>query len=486
MKGFTRSLRWQVQAWHGAILLAVLSAFGSMALLISRDTAMRRVDQQLQRYTMAVVIQYVPRGFRGFGRGGPGGPGPESGPGRARPFPPEPRRGPPNLLLPPEEGADPQFEELELDTIYYRVWSPDGEVVTSSTTIPEALPDVEALLQSKTQTSQRGIYRESLRVTPSGFLILVGHNMEVELAALRRLAWSLAAAGGSVLFLGLAGGWWLSTRAIRPIRSISAAAERIAAGNLAERIDTAGTQNELSELARVLNTTFDRLQASFARQARFTADASHELRTPVTVILTQSQSALKQERSPEEYREALDDCQRAARRMRGIIEQMLVLARQDAGEADRQLRQFDLAEVTREATALLESLAGAKDVTLHLDLKPVGLKGDPERLALVVSNLVGNAIHYNRSGGDVWVETRDVGGSASLVVRDTGPGIHEADLPRIFDRFYRAELARSRAEGRSGLGLAICKSIVEAHGGTIEVRSREGEGSVFTVMLPVA
>ncbi|MBU4459950.1 MAG: HAMP domain-containing histidine kinase, partial [Verrucomicrobia bacterium] len=314
--------------------------------------------------------------------------------------------------------------------------------------------------------------------------IVVGRSVAPDLAELRRLALWLGACAAGVLALGLAGGWWVATRAIRPIDAISAAAQKIAAGDLAERIDAGDTGSELGRLAQVLNATFDRLGEAFARQAQFTADASHELRTPVAVILAQTETILARERQPGEYREALEACRRAARRLRHLTESLLTLARLDSGAPAERPDPVALDRVTAEAVDLLRPLATERSICLDADLAAAPCAGHADRLAQVAANLVANAIHYNRPGGEVSVRTAVEDGAAVLAVRDTGTGIAAADLPHIFERFYRADASRARAEGRSGLGLAIAKAIVESHGGTIAVESREGEGSTFTVRIP--
>jgi signal transduction histidine kinase len=195
----------------------------------------------------------------------------------------------------------------------------------------------------------RGNLREFFHYTPPGDCILVGRNIRDDLYGLRRFAWLLAGAGVAILACGLAGGWWVSTRALRPIGDISAAAIRISTGDLTQRIHTADSDSELGQLARVLNDTFARLQFAFDWQLQFTGDASHELRTPVSVVLTQTQTALSRERPAAEYRESLVACQRAAQRMRQLIESLLTLARLDSGEAVATREPCDLHQVTCEA-----------------------------------------------------------------------------------------------------------------------------------------
>ena len=320
--------------------------------------------------------------------------------------------------------------------------------------------------------------------TPPGESLLVGRSIEPDLAELRQFAWTLAGIGGVVLLCGLAGGWVLASRAIRPISDISATAVKIAGGDLSQRIDAADTENELGRLAGVLNSTFARLEASFAQQGQFTADAAHELRTPVSVLLMQTQTALKQERNAADYRATIEACQRAAQRMRGLLESLLELARLDSGQEPMKKMRFDLGRAAQECVELVRPLAQERNIQIETDLPALEWTGDMERLSQVITNLLTNAIHYNRDAGQVRVFVREQKHEALVTVSDTGMGIADNDLPRIFERFYRADKSRSNAKGRTGLGLAISKAIVEAHGGTIEVTSQPGVGTTFTVRLP--
>jgi heavy metal sensor kinase len=292
-------------------------------------------------------------------------------------------------------------------------------------------------------------------------------------------------AGTTVLLLGLVGGWWVATRAIRPIETISATAVKIAAGDFAQRINAADTDSELGRLAGVLNSTFARLEAAFAQQAQFTSDASHELRTPVSVILTQTQTALSRERPSSEYREALEACERAARRMRNLTESLLQLARLDAGQEPMKQEHFDLSRIVRECVEMVRPLAAERGIRIQDDVSSQECLGDAERIGQVVTNLLTNAIHFNRDQGEVRVSAHAEGDALFLAVADTGQGIPAEDIPHLFERFYRVDKSRSRIQGRNGLGLAICKAIIDAHGGSIGVSSQPGAGSTFTVKLPL-
>jgi heavy metal sensor kinase len=474
-----KSIRWRLQVWYGVILITVLAGFGATAYRFERARVLQNVDEELQLRVTALM-----HGLRDGGgpRGGPpdGRPPPEDG---SRPpegdEPPPPDR--PYHLPVRDAGL---FGGTGKNGFYFIIWRRDRTEMARSTNAPASVPQVSRNDTTGLEAPRtRGILREVYHTTPPGESILAGRSIDEDFNDLRKFAWGLGAVGGVVLLLGLAGGWWLAARAIRPIDDISATALKIAAGDLSQRIDVTDTENELGRLAGVLNSTFTRLEAAFAQQGQFTADAAHELRTPVAVILTQTQMALKRDRDASEYRQTLEACQRSAQRMKGLLESLLELARLDAGEEPLSRRSFDLAETTRECLELVRPLAN--DLRISSDLPPLKLTGDPQRLTQVITNLLTNAIHYNQPNGEVRVALARVNDTAVLSVSDTGQGISPADLPHVFERFYRADKARSNASGRNGLGLAISKAIVAAHGGTIEVTSELGKGATFTMRLPI-
>ena len=331
---------------------------------------------------------------------------------------------------------------------------------------------------------QRDARREIVMAGPYRIDVLVGRSIQKELSELRSLAGSVLGTGLAVLLFGVAGGWFIAKRAIRPIQAISSTAESISASDFSRRIDIESTETELGSLATVLNATFDRLQEAFEDQARFTADASHELRTPVAAILAQTAMARRRERSPREYREVIDACYVVARRMKSLVDGLLTLARTDADNLDLRHEEFDLRKTAEECSRMVEAIAVKRGISFEVDLAPVTLSGDPDRISQVITNLLTNAVRYNRKGGRVSVALRDEGADAVLSVSDTGVGIVPDDRARIFDRFYRVDKARSRSVGGSGLGLAISKAIVEAHGGTIACESAPETGTTFAVRLP--
>ncbi|MGJ5818854.1 sensor histidine kinase [Paludibaculum fermentans] len=486
------SIRWRLQAWHGVILATVLTGFGVAAYQVARDNQLRSIDQDLGQQLEGLFRPRPPAGD-------PGDP-PEARPPRGergRPFPFE----------------SPEFEDHLRQAVseygsaggpYLALWKVNQGLLARSPGAPQDMPPPSEALAQAPQAAgpgqpgfrpgprgpmlarTRGPLREIAVPLPRGFVVVAGRSIADDQAAMQRLALWLLAAGLGVFLLGLAGGGWVAAHAIRPIDAISATAQRISAGDLSQRINVADTESELGRLAAVLNNTFARLESSFTQQARFTADASHELRTPVAVILTQTQTCLARERDSAEYKETLEACQRAAQRMRRLTESLLELARLDAGEEPMRRDRFDLGRVARESAELIRPLAAQRNVTLETDLALADCAGDAEHVGQVVTNLLSNAIHYNRDSGTVHVVVRIEGDHGVLRISDAGSGIAVEDQPHIFERFYRADKSRARAEGRTGLGLAICKAIVDAHGGSIGVESQPGSGSTFTVRLPLA
>ena len=487
------SIRWRLQLWHSLILVVVLTGFGITAYRVARGNQLRRIDQELeQRLGMA----FRP-GPPGEGHA-PTAPPPERKLAEDAPRHQRPDRGhehDPAVWRARAQELIARAEALEAgqtNTFYYVLWRQDGSLLASSRGAPKEVPLPVETAPSEHRPGERpgisyrtrGELREFCICLPFGDRALVGRSMAPDLAAMRRLGWWLFAAGASVLTLGMAGGWWVASRAIRPIEAISSTAVKIAGGDLSQRINASDTESELGRLAGVLNSTFARLEAAFAHQVRFTSDASHELRTPVSVILTQTQTALSRERGAAEYRETLEACRRAAQRMRKLIESLLELARLDAGQEHLKQQRFDLANVARDCVELIRPLAVERKVEIHCDLPSVECLGDAERISQVVTNLLSNAIYFNREGGEVQVNARAEDRTGCLTVQDTGAGIPPEDLPHIFERFYRVDKSRSRIQGRTGLGLAICKAIVEAHSGSIEVTSQPGTGSTFQLRLP--
>ncbi|MFA6960300.1 MAG: HAMP domain-containing sensor histidine kinase [Opitutaceae bacterium] len=484
MSSFLHSIRWRIQAWHGVILFLAIGAFCVTAYHFAWDHQMRRVDRELQD-SEHLLIRTLMDAVK---------PDKESGQISPEELARHLRAG--DLTLPPDVVA--RFASNS----YFSIRDFDGRILLQSASVPD---DLVFLPPPKTGFSDDsravGLRRESLRSSSRGFSSVIGRDITRERDEMHRFAWLLAGSGLGVWFLGLLGGWWLAGRAIKPIATISRTASRIAEGNLADRIDTTGTDSELDQLSHVLNRTFDRLHTAFERQRQFTADASHELRTPLTILLAETQRMLKRERTPAEYQEALRICHDTSERMRHLVEALLLLARQEASPpstsdaqpcSDRNTvvhQSCNLADILGETIAQLQPLADARGIKIETHLHTASCCGDRSSLAILAANLVGNALHHHRSDApdrSVTITTGYDDELVFLIVSDNGPGIPVEDQTHIFERFYRVDKARTGDSAHTGLGLAIAKTIVGNHRGTIKVQSVPGAGATFTVSLPAA
>ena len=284
-------------------------------------------------------------------------------------------------------------------------------------------------------------------------------------------------------------GGWLAARALEPVdRMITEVREITDGRSLHRRLALPMTRDELSRLAETLNQMMTRLERSFAALRRFTADASHELKTPLTVVRAGVERAITRPGMPQEALAPLEETLQEVNRMTELLDSLLTLARADEGRAELHRVPMDLREIIEEAGEtgeLLPEHAGV-GIDIRLPGEPLVVPVDRSRMRQLALNLIENAVKYTPRGGQVSVELSGDNGRAVFTVADTGIGIAAGDLPHVFDRFWRADSARTRTSERAGtgLGLAICKWIAEAHGGTIEVQSRPGRGTTFSVGLP--
>ena len=290
----------------------------------------------------------------------------------------------------------------------------------------------------------------------------------------------------SFLLMATLGGWAISTRALRPVDQITSTAKSISIADLSHRLEVPKTGDELERLASTWNGMLARLEGAVARLGQFTADASHELRTPTAVIRTTAELALRRERSPEEYRQALDKIMTEAGRMTRLVEDLLTLARADSNLETLPLTDTDLRAVVRDVCQDQKMLAEARSLRLDwtLPANEVAIEGNPEALRRLLILLLDNAVKYTPAGGEITVAVINGDGSPEVAVRDSGVGIPTDALPHIFDRFYRADRSRSRGAGSFGLGLSVARWIADRHRATIDVESIEGQGSLFRVRFP--
>jgi heavy metal sensor kinase len=286
------------------------------------------------------------------------------------------------------------------------------------------------------------------------------------------------------LLFAAAGGWWLGRHGLRPLTGMAAEAHAITAQTLDRRLTVPPSTTELTQLAGSFNRVLDRLGSALSTQRRFMADASHEIRTPVSIMRTAADVTLSQPRRDEgEYREALVAIAQQTTRLTRLVDDMLVLARADGGGYPMVMTSVDLAAVVNECVRELGARAEDKGITVHTSLEPLTLTGDEALLRRMLSNLVGNALAYTAEGGSVDISLARTDGRLMLSVADTGPGIPPEDRERVFERFVRLDPAR--AAGGAGLGLAIARWVAEAHGGTVRIVSSGSGGTVFAASLPV-
>jgi two-component system, OmpR family, heavy metal sensor histidine kinase CusS len=311
-------------------------------------------------------------------------------------------------------------------------------------------------------------------------------SLDLTEAALGDLRMVLMLMVPGLLLISIAGGWLLSRHALKPIDDVTEAARRISLQDLSRSLPVPNHGDELQRLCEAWNEMLRRLDDSARQLRQFTADASHELRTPVTLIRTTAELTLRKERTPELYQEALRGIQKDAEKLTELVQNLMDLARADAGQSKFVFNRLDLRELVSEVQRQAESIAAQNNLTLDVDLPPselpvLGDRGALRRLLLV---LLENASKFTPAPGRVSMRAKGIPGEVVLEVQDTGVGIPDQDLPRIFDRFYQAD--DSRSGGGMGLGLSIAQWIVQGHNARIEVQSSVGSGSIFRVFFPGA
>jgi len=310
-------------------------------------------------------------------------------------------------------------------------------------------------------------------------------ELDDSLEHFRRSALLLVPAG---LMAAIVGGYWISRQALGPVDRIAAAAREITANRLGSRLSVPATGDELQRLSETLNEMLERLETAFAEMTRFTADASHELRTPLSLIRTRAELALRRPRTGEEYRAALEDILGEVERTSQLVQDLLTLARGDAGVDTPQQEIIDFREILLSLRSSLEALCDEHQLNLHLELprNPLWIKANRDALDRLLLILAENSVRYTPAPGSISLSAHRSAASIELTFEDTGIGIAEEELPRVFDRFYRTDKARSRDSGGTGLGLSIAKWIVEWHDGSMEVESDLGKGCRVRVRLPAA
>ena len=457
----TLPIRLRLTAWYFAVLAVVLSAFGVSAYFAMRHSIRKTVDEELQIRNEGVhqlIERDIQRGHK------------DDLPEGLREHT-ELRAG----------GALLQVSDEQGNWLYRSpVMSDYG--VPRPATVPKRATEFmgkDVLLR---------IWTEKVSVGGQSYLIQSAFEMDDFYEALHDFALLLFISIPSLLVCAAAGGYWISTRALAPVDQITQTARTISAQNLSSRLVVPNTGDELQRLSETLNGMLERLEAAFKKITQFTADASHELRTPVAVMRTRAELSLRKARSAEEYRDVISEVLTELEKTSGLIEQLMFLARADSGAESLHFSATNVTEVLREACHQGSALAEAKQIAFQEDISgdSMWIQGDASSLRRLFLILIDNAVKYTPASGKVEVSLHRNNGFAVAEVRDTGIGIAETDLPNVFERFYRADKARTRESGGVGLGLSIGRWITEVHSGTIEVQSSPGHGSIFQVRLPIA
>lgn len=452
----TLSIRWRLTLWYGAAMTIVLAVFSTAIWVLTVRSQSARIDFELDEEMNEIVYELTTLT----------------------------QRDDPLKELRAKFGSHATFD--------FDIARADGSALFLSDRLQQQRLHDETVGPTSATSDERtlpglGEHRVLRRLLESPYGPLLVH-VAIPLTPLhkaqRLLLRTMGLVGPLMLFVAMAGGYWLARRALAPIEQITATAQRITAEHLDQRLDVPPVRDELSRLAQTLNEMIDRLHGSFKEMHRFTADAAHELRTPLAVLRTQLEVALRANRSPAEYREVLVSLHEETVRLCRLASQLLELSREDAGIEAAPFTRVRLDKVLQKSIDQVRPAAERKSVRLDAaNWPPTEVFGDEHRLQRVFVNILDNAVKNTPFDGRIQVSISATSGSVDLVIADTGCGIAAEHLPHIFDRFYRADPARTSPDG-SGLGLAICQSIVHAHRGRIELHSTCGQGTTVTVTLP--
>lgn len=460
------SIRWKLTLWYGGVLAVVLTLFSGVVYTVMRHQLLGRIDQgldeeladvlsEVRRHNdSATLLEWLNRRF-------------------AR-----------------HEGFDFEITDSGGERFFANPRLIERSLSFAGVSGAEPSPRLQTV-----QVDSEGRWRViAVRADgPEGALtVKVGRSLAAFEHESRELLATFLLTGPLTLLIAVGGGYFLARRALAPVHAITQTARRISADRLSERISVENPDDELGTLAETLNGMIERLERSFTEMRRFTADAAHELRTPLAVIRNEVEVSLRSPRSSEEYCRVLENLLEETNRLSTMADQLLFLSRQDAGLQYRADEEIEMSGLLAEVVNNMQLLAQEKDVRLIFeDARPDPqadhrLKGDGRRLRRVFYNLLDNAIKYTPAGGEIRVTTRRDDGHLTVTISDTGAGIPPEHLPRIFERFYRADPARSGEVNGAGLGLSICRSVIRGMSGDISVDSTPGLGTAVTVRFPVS
>lgn len=450
-------IRWKLTLWYGCVLGVVLMVFGTVVFVIMRQHLMQRIDQGLNEELADVLSEVnrakTPDGLKDWlDRRFASHAGFDfqiTRPSGERFFY-NPRLADKAWPLPPRDSSDAAFQTIPIESkgdwriINVLVAGPDGPL-----------------------TAQ------------------VGRSLTAYEHELNELLMTFLLAGPLTLLAAISGGYFLASRVLRPVQEMTKAAKVISADRLNERIAVVNPHDELGELGETLNQMIERLERSFTEMRRFTADAAHELRTPLAIIRSEAEVALRLPRSSEQYCGVLENLLEDTNRLSMLADQLLFLSRQDTGLGSKVNESVRLDTFLNEVVGNMQLMAQERGVSLQLsDCPPCELTTDARLLRRVFVNLLDNAIKYTGQAGRVVLWGALAAENVTIQIRDTGVGIAPEHLPQVFDRFYRVDASRSGDGNGAGLGLSICQAILRNLNGTISVQSEVGKGTTFIVTLP--
>ena len=454
-------IRLRITIWSVALLAVLMASLGTFVVIRLRADLVDGVDS-----TLATRASQIALGLRGPGEGE---------------F---------------QDVSDAALRQLPGSESAAQLLDPSGTVLERSGDVAASTPmigpeDLEVARRGELvhRTVTLGSDAEPFRVlalrlpTSPERIVVAATSLDTVDASVGRLTTLLLLAGPGLLLVAGVGGWWLARAALAPVSRITQTAGEIGIEHLDERVGVPATSDEIHDLAVTMNGMLERLQRGVAEQRRFVADASHELRTPLAVMRSELEVNLRERGLSDDARTTLESVQEEIESMGAMVEDLLTLARADEGQLVMVTESTDLHAFAARVREALATVAAASSVEVVLEGNGTPVPVDRRRIEQVLRNLMSNGIAYAGHGGRVVVSTWSEGDSVRCSVRDDGPGIPEAARAHVFDRFFRAD--PSRARGGAGLGLAICREIVLAHGGHIEVTSREGEGSTFTFSIPM-
>jgi two-component system heavy metal sensor histidine kinase CusS len=452
------SIRWRLTLWYGAVLAAVLAVFGASVYLMMRHALLARTGAGMSMESTEVAEEVA----------------------RSR------DRSTLGTWLERRFARHPGYD-IQVSTPGGQALFRSGRIQADGLPRPSDPPATgRPTFESFAGRSGHAHLLGRVVPGPDGPLLLqIAAPLAADDAELGELLTVMLLAGPLALALALGGGYLLARRALAPVDRMAAEAGQITATRLDRRLEVPNPDDELGRLGATLNGMIARLERSFEETRRFTADAAHELRTPLAVMRNVAEVALRSPREPEHYRRVLGDVLEEVERLTRLAEQLLFLCREDAGLVPLVMKGVRLDEVVREAADHMSVVAEAKGLTIEGgDLASCPIRADAEQIRRLLFNLLDNAIKFTPTGGTVRVGLERSDGHARLTIADTGVGIPAEQIPHVFERFYRVDPARGRDTDGTGLGLAICRSIAEAHGGRVEIESTVGLGTRAILTLP--